>query len=205
MGSGALLSLQRYFYRNFFLCWLPQTLRSASTDLIQFLDHLGHLCMLSPTPRAFMPFWLPGWARQGHGCEIRGQEAALRPVEALSQEWLCFSPTEMAPSPFWLLGSVFRGSTLPVFSIRRVKRELSCCYLGYIPICAALSLRSFSPTLFSTCVRAWCILPLSLPLKGCLPSVMLTRRRHAGKMSQLNGPEGDGFVRCQACGKIKAS
>ena len=32
---------------------------------------------------------------------------------------------------------------------------------------------------------------------------MLTRRRHTGKMSQLNGPKGDSFVRCQAYRKDK--
>lgn len=46
----------------------------------------------------------------------------------------------------------------------------------------------------------WC---LPLTLKDSLPCVMLTRRRHVGKMSQLNGPTGDSFVKWQTCGRDK--
>ena len=111
----------------------------------------------------------------------------------------------MAPGPFWLLGSVFRGSTLLVFSIRRVCGALLLLLRAHSHLGGSFTEVFLSRSLLHVCTRACAFWPLSLSLKGCLPCVMLTRIRHAGKMSQLNGPEGDSFVRCQACGKIKAS
>lgn len=145
---------------------------------------------------------------RGMGVKLEGRkrhlwEAALRPVEALSQEWLCFSPTKMAPGPFWLWGRVFRGSTRPVFSIRRVCGAQLLLLRAHSHLGGSFTEVFLSCFLLHVCSRACAFWPLSLSLKGCLPCVMLTRRRHAGKMSQLNGPEGDSFVRCQACGKIR--
>lgn len=79
-------------------------------------------------------------------------EAALRPVEALSKNGCVLAP------PRWLLALSGFGeecSEVPpaLSSPLEGCAELSCYYLGHIPIWAALSLRSFSPASFSMCAR----------------------------------------------------
>lgn len=150
----------------------------------------------------------PGRARQGHGSEIGGQEASslgssLKASGSFGKNGCISVPPRWLPalSGFWEVCS----EVPPSLSIGRVCGALLLLLSAHSHLGGSFTEVFLSRSLLHVCARACAFWPLSLSLKGCLPRVMLTRRRHAGKMSQLNGPEGDSFVRCQACGKIKAS